>query len=480
MNTQTDEQEYLIPAPYMYDAYGEMSFDVSYTITGSNGTYYLTVTADKDWINAKDRLFPITIDPSIYQSYQSVNMDTYINQDTPDEPRGLYKFFFVGENEVAYIYTPTPTIPQGGKLGTASLKLHYFYKDHVTTGYVDFTANRVADFYWNQESMTWNNVVYNPSNVTKPNYSTYGLVPTAEDVAVRVHATLGATSSSPKPVYVNVTNAVRQWISGTEINKGIGLLYQQSSSNRSVMFRSTEGHVNYRPVLEVSYYVYEVHLVLEYDQAYEDLCGGKDSAQNRIAGEASLLAEFYLNKFNIVVHYNNEPNKTATYTDECKTFEKKGVCTCSGRTCFAWSQITMNLDACHHSNLHAILWKLEPPDQKSVRMVFTGYDTCFYDDKHSHECTKSSVSELCGSSDSDNRLIVIADSMNMNSEITTVVHEMGHMFGTDDHSDELEFDLDRDHCAYGKVGVRCEDISELKLCDNCYETIMRNRGRFSG
>lgn len=479
LNSQTDEKEYVIPAPYMYDAYGEMSFDVDYTVSGSNGTYYLSVTADSTWINAADRIFPITIDPSIYTANQSVNMDTYINEDTPDEPRGLYKFFFVGENEVAYIYTPTPTIPQGGYFGAASLKLHYFYKDHVRTGYVDFTAHLVTDFYWAQESLTWNNVVYNPSYFNNPNYETYGLEPGPEGPAVRVHAALGATSAAPKPVNVNVTNAVRQWIDGTITNNGIGLLHVEDSPNRSVMFRSTEGHVNYRPVLEVSYYVYEVNVILEYDQAYENQCGGETATLRRIDEMAGAMATFYLNNFNILVHYGTA-NKIATYTDQCSTFAENGVCTCSGRTCLVWDDLIMDLDACHHSSLNAILWDLEEPPENVVRMVFTGHDTCYFDDDKKLTCTNAYKDEFTGASDEGYRSIVIADHGDKNAEITTVIHEMGHMFGTDDHYKVFEWNLGRDGCIYGYNGVKCDDPEALKLCSVCHTVIMNNRGRFCG
>lgn len=55
-----------IPAGYMYDANGEVSSAVAYAITSNNGKKYsLTVTADAEWINADDRAFPVTIDPSI-------------------------------------------------------------------------------------------------------------------------------------------------------------------------------------------------------------------------------------------------------------------------------------------------------------------------------------------------------------------------------------------------------------------------------
>ena len=65
-DSETLEEKYKIPLPYMYDAKGEYSMDVEYTLNkSSNGKYILTVKADKEWINASSRAFPVIIDPSI-------------------------------------------------------------------------------------------------------------------------------------------------------------------------------------------------------------------------------------------------------------------------------------------------------------------------------------------------------------------------------------------------------------------------------
>lgn len=52
LDEESDIERYTIPAPFMYDASGVMSYDVSYTLSGNaqNG-YILTVIADEGWIN---------------------------------------------------------------------------------------------------------------------------------------------------------------------------------------------------------------------------------------------------------------------------------------------------------------------------------------------------------------------------------------------------------------------------------------------
>lgn len=49
----------------MYDADGNTSDKVSYSVEVENGNKVLTVKADSEWIEAKGRAFPVTIDPTL-------------------------------------------------------------------------------------------------------------------------------------------------------------------------------------------------------------------------------------------------------------------------------------------------------------------------------------------------------------------------------------------------------------------------------
>lgn len=54
-----------MPAPYMYDANGIESTEVEYSLATVDGKTVLTVTADDEWINDSERVFPVTIDPTV-------------------------------------------------------------------------------------------------------------------------------------------------------------------------------------------------------------------------------------------------------------------------------------------------------------------------------------------------------------------------------------------------------------------------------
>ena len=67
---ETGDAVFIVPAGYMYDANFECSDNVYYSIEEKDGSAALTVVADSEWINADERAFPVTIDPTIVK-YQT-------------------------------------------------------------------------------------------------------------------------------------------------------------------------------------------------------------------------------------------------------------------------------------------------------------------------------------------------------------------------------------------------------------------------
>ncbi len=60
------EEVFWIPAPFMTDAKGAYSKDVCYEVRAVNESQaVLTILPDRSWIDAKERVFPVTIDPQI-------------------------------------------------------------------------------------------------------------------------------------------------------------------------------------------------------------------------------------------------------------------------------------------------------------------------------------------------------------------------------------------------------------------------------
>ncbi len=77
ISNETGEEVFFIPAPFMVDSNDVVSTAVSYELKPlENGDVILTVAADRDFMNAEDRAFPVIIDPQIKLSASSA-MTTY-------------------------------------------------------------------------------------------------------------------------------------------------------------------------------------------------------------------------------------------------------------------------------------------------------------------------------------------------------------------------------------------------------------------
>ncbi len=112
---------YRIPAPVMWDAASVYSDAVGMQLTDlGNGKYTLTVTADAAWINAEERVFPVTIDPPLYTDSSSVASDYYTNGTTNYAGATL----LVNNTYTAYWeMDDMPTLPASAYITKAEIEL---------------------------------------------------------------------------------------------------------------------------------------------------------------------------------------------------------------------------------------------------------------------------------------------------------------------------------------------------------------------
>ena len=65
LNDGENKTIFVIPAPWMRDANGEISDQAEYALSQTELGWVLTVSADKEWLNADERVFPVELDPTI-------------------------------------------------------------------------------------------------------------------------------------------------------------------------------------------------------------------------------------------------------------------------------------------------------------------------------------------------------------------------------------------------------------------------------
>ena len=230
------EAVYYIPAPYMYDANGEISYDVAYTLTEVFPEIYtLAVVADDTWIEAEGRAFPVVIDPTM--EFEAV-WSTYINSAYPNNNYSSTMTNYVGTSSTALYDFYLPNLPDGSEVTGSIIWMPYYYG--VTSGNLIAGIYEILDF-WDPDFVTYN---------TKPAIST-SCLSTFNMVADPV-----ITVSSPGTAYFDVTDAVETYYNedGT-LNPYYGFAIKRiSGSNSSVILKNHE--CEFYPTIEIFYTYY--------------------------------------------------------------------------------------------------------------------------------------------------------------------------------------------------------------------------------
>ena len=159
---------FLIPAPLMTDANGAQSEEVHYTLTPTQDGYQLTVVADPAWINAPERAFPVTIDPSVYLEGNNINKNiitSYVSSNSPTTPvSDIKRFVRAGRDNVGtykgFIYFKNlPEIPDGCVVTSAQLNLYktlYYGSTFYATLYEGTIQASYSDIETYLTGLTWN------------------------------------------------------------------------------------------------------------------------------------------------------------------------------------------------------------------------------------------------------------------------------------------------------------------------------------
>ena len=122
VSTETGEEVFFIPAPFMTDALGVVSTAVSYEVkTTSNGDMVLNVVADGAWMNAEERAFPVCIDPQVQISSEP-NMSTYSWKDGELSGASAHKISTAGDR--MYMSFQMPNLPRNPRIKKVELKLY--------------------------------------------------------------------------------------------------------------------------------------------------------------------------------------------------------------------------------------------------------------------------------------------------------------------------------------------------------------------
>ena len=229
------EVKYTIPAPVVFDAesaYAPAGI-AAYTLTDhGNKKYTLTVTVSAEWMNADERVFPVTVDPAVVAvGAGNAVIDTYISVYQPSSSFGSSQTLCVDiTGSIAFLKVGAlPTLPASAYISDASISMTVDLHDgYYIAAYEVLTA-------WD-ESLTWNK----HKNTTAPEGQLGEDILDYRDV------------SSGDHIWI-ITEAVRGWYSAPNYNYGIAFSYLENHPVGAVIHSIESTTVSDRPYLTVTY-----------------------------------------------------------------------------------------------------------------------------------------------------------------------------------------------------------------------------------
>ena len=228
---EADEVVFVIPKGVMYDSNGESSDEVGYTLTHKNGKkYILTVTASEEWINAEERVFPVTVDPTFTPADNGTNTEDVQISDSGTVYSYTATQMTVGysgsyQNQVLIKAKSLSELPDSAVIVDAKLNM---YKASATSS-VTVNAYTVTE-EWSSSTVTWG---------TKPDY----------DSLVVDYININSGDTQTEYVF-DITKTAQYWYESGD-NNGILLAPGTSTTSGKAVFYSSDS--SNKPKIEISY-----------------------------------------------------------------------------------------------------------------------------------------------------------------------------------------------------------------------------------
>jgi RHS repeat-associated protein len=255
----------ILPAPVMYDSAAgtpASSRAVSYGLEArGSGNWLLSVEADREWLSAPDRSWPVTIDPSVTVPSPALGCEIFngaysefnlCGNATNTGVRAIYKSTGADEYARYLMRFDLSAIPASASIDTATIGVYSPNEARNTWGMQLWRAEK-----------PWNNTVnwkrYSTGNPWTTEGGDYGL-PGNHNIGITTANRGGQPgwwNFSGRPVAWLVQN----WLSGTTPNQGVLLQLTDenwhecnpSCTERLIEFISSAGLAAQRPYLSVTY-----------------------------------------------------------------------------------------------------------------------------------------------------------------------------------------------------------------------------------
>lgn len=232
----SDEALYIIPAPVMWDANNVTSDKATMSLTDhGNGKYTLVVTADSAWMNAEERVYPVTIDPPIYAHTSSNVVDLDMTTTSASNYISSDSLYVSSTWRAYWRVTSLPVLPSSAYIVDAQFILNCFTTSGLN-GYVglyEVLTDWDSTLIW---SMTTDSTA--PKGTPASNVTDYQKV-----------------MSGAAQYHWDITSLVSKWYSNSASNYGVMLAPVAGTTfTGTAQFRSSEyTTTSARPRLCITY-----------------------------------------------------------------------------------------------------------------------------------------------------------------------------------------------------------------------------------
>lgn len=148
----------VMEAPFLLDANAEQSNDIKVTLSGKEGTYYLTYTLPRQWLAQEERAWPVILDPAVVPSVRYYNIQDKTVGDVKDSsanwainevgyygPRGVERFYLR--------FNDIPALTSADVILYAQIQM---YKPYGSSVAAPIEVHKVMT-NWRESAITWAN-----------------------------------------------------------------------------------------------------------------------------------------------------------------------------------------------------------------------------------------------------------------------------------------------------------------------------------